>query len=62
MRRLLGRLAVGGGSSMPGGSRVFSVRRSAMCLVELFGAVRAFEIVSFTGNGKSGDGHKQDGE
>lgn len=65
MHRLFGRLGVAGGSRrllMSGGDCMFPVRSGTMRLVQLFGAIRTFKVVSLTGNGESGDGHKQDGE
>lgn len=39
-----------------------AVRGSVMLLMELLGAIGAFEFMALARNGKHGNGHKKDGE
>ncbi len=38
------------------------VPMAGVMLMELLGAIRAFEFMAFAGNGGKGDGHEQQGE
>ncbi len=40
--------------------RVFVMRGGGVIFIELLGALWAFEFMALAGNGKQGNGHKQD--